>query len=276
MQRPTPWRDGPGGTTDLDADDLLATVGGLLHQAADDLTALPGCDGATVDALAVSGMGETGILLDRDGNPAARGVRLVRPARTRAGDGGCSARPARRVRGPHRPARRGAGVGGQAAAPARRGPGPARAAVVQPARVRRRVPGGPRGQRVLPRLAHRAARPGHRRAVDRDARPPRRRRRLPPAAGRRRRRPRARHRVLAADGVRRRPRHGRRARPPRLRGVGRRDRPRPLPRLDGHCGGAAAGARRTRPVRGAAAARRRPGQLRAPRRARAARRSSPG
>ena len=26
-QRPTPWRDGPGGTTDMDAADLGATVG---------------------------------------------------------------------------------------------------------------------------------------------------------------------------------------------------------------------------------------------------------
>jgi sugar (pentulose or hexulose) kinase len=78
-QHPTPWRDGPGGTTDMDADDLIATLKELLRAAADELRAvLPG-QGPVVEAIAISGMGETGILVDRDGVPVAPGFAWFDP-----------------------------------------------------------------------------------------------------------------------------------------------------------------------------------------------------
>jgi len=63
-QQPTPWRDGPGGTTDMDAGDLVATVGELLHAAAHELRELLRGRDPVVEAVAISGMGETGILVD--------------------------------------------------------------------------------------------------------------------------------------------------------------------------------------------------------------------
>lgn len=69
-QRPTPWRDGPGGTTDMVAHDLLTTVQDLLDDVARALPGAVGDAGARVEAVAVSGMGETGFLLDRDGSVA--------------------------------------------------------------------------------------------------------------------------------------------------------------------------------------------------------------
>ena len=66
-QYPTPWRDGRGGTTDLDADVLVATLTRLLHDVADDIRALLPDRDAGVEAIAISGMGETGFLLDVDG-----------------------------------------------------------------------------------------------------------------------------------------------------------------------------------------------------------------
>lgn len=65
-QRPTPWRTGPGGRTTLADDDLLATVAGLLDEAADALGS-----GGRVTSLAVSGMGETGFVTGPDGRPVA-------------------------------------------------------------------------------------------------------------------------------------------------------------------------------------------------------------
>lgn len=65
-QRPTPWRTGRGGRTTLTDADLLATVAGLLDEAAEAL----GPD-ARVAALAVSGMGETGFVTGSDGRPVA-------------------------------------------------------------------------------------------------------------------------------------------------------------------------------------------------------------
>jgi len=63
-QRPTPWRDGPGGTTEMDADDLIAELARLLHEAADQLRTLVPTRAAAVEAVAISGMGETGIMVD--------------------------------------------------------------------------------------------------------------------------------------------------------------------------------------------------------------------
>lgn len=65
LQRPTPWVAGPGGTTQLAADDLLAVVGELLSAAAERPEDEP------IRAVAVAGMGETGVLLDDRGAVAA-------------------------------------------------------------------------------------------------------------------------------------------------------------------------------------------------------------
>ena len=59
----TPWRSGPGGTTELDAATVLTGVRQLLEAAAARLAERPG---AQVAALAISGMGETGMLVDAD------------------------------------------------------------------------------------------------------------------------------------------------------------------------------------------------------------------
>ncbi|VEP39741.1 MULTISPECIES: FGGY-family carbohydrate kinase [Tessaracoccus] len=68
-QRPTPWRNGPGGTTTLVAEDLLATIQDLFHDIAsllENASASP----SKVAAIAASGMGETGFLLTSDGSAA--------------------------------------------------------------------------------------------------------------------------------------------------------------------------------------------------------------
>ena len=65
---PTPWRAGPGGAADLPADCLVAAVGQLLAGASRELAARTG---ARVAALAVAGMGETGMVVDEGGTPVA-------------------------------------------------------------------------------------------------------------------------------------------------------------------------------------------------------------
>ncbi|OZF45445.1 carbohydrate kinase [Rhodococcus sp. 14-1411-2a] len=65
-QSPTPWHHGPGGTTDLEAEDLLATIANLLDAVARRLPEVTGDPASRIDAIAVSGMGETGFLLDKD------------------------------------------------------------------------------------------------------------------------------------------------------------------------------------------------------------------
>ncbi|AYJ50462.1 FGGY-family carbohydrate kinase [Rhodococcus sp. P1Y] len=65
-QRPTPWRHGPGGTTDLAAADLLATIEDLFDAVARRLPEETGDSAARISAIAVSGMGETGFLLQQD------------------------------------------------------------------------------------------------------------------------------------------------------------------------------------------------------------------
>jgi tagatose-1,6-bisphosphate aldolase/sugar (pentulose or hexulose) kinase len=75
-QVPTPWRPGPGGTAELDAGEVVAAVRTLLAAAATrlaDLVKLPdvGRIPARIEALAVSGMGETGVLIDARGAAAA-------------------------------------------------------------------------------------------------------------------------------------------------------------------------------------------------------------
>ncbi|MDU0327393.1 MULTISPECIES: L-fuculokinase [Microbacterium] len=75
-QVPTPWRVGEGGTTDIDADDLLAAVRalvGLVDAQLAPLTPEP------LASLAVAGMGETGILIDADGRAVAPGFAWFDP-----------------------------------------------------------------------------------------------------------------------------------------------------------------------------------------------------
>jgi sugar (pentulose or hexulose) kinase len=78
VQRPTPWRDGPRGTTDMDASDLVETLEDLCGSAATGLQALA-AGGAVVEAIAISGMGETGILVDPAGAPVAPGIAWFDP-----------------------------------------------------------------------------------------------------------------------------------------------------------------------------------------------------
>jgi len=63
-QRPTPWVTGPGGTTELESSALMSVVNSLLTHAADAVVEHAGDADARIVSIAVSGMGETGYLLD--------------------------------------------------------------------------------------------------------------------------------------------------------------------------------------------------------------------
>lgn len=65
---PTPWRTGEGGTADMPVARLTAAVKELLRAAAAQLGRL--CDGP-VDAVGISGMGETGVVVDGAGRAVA-------------------------------------------------------------------------------------------------------------------------------------------------------------------------------------------------------------
>lgn len=69
-QRPTPWRNGTDGTTTLEAADVLSTIRELLDDVADILPRSPENPDPKVESIAVSGMGETGFLLDKNGMAA--------------------------------------------------------------------------------------------------------------------------------------------------------------------------------------------------------------
>lgn len=75
-QVPTPWRAGDGGTTELDAPALVDAVRSLLDGID---AALAGCTDASIDAIAIAGMGETGILIDAEGDPVAPGFAWFDP-----------------------------------------------------------------------------------------------------------------------------------------------------------------------------------------------------
>lgn len=75
-QVPTPWRVGEGGTTDIDAADLLAAVRALIDLVDTELTPLTL---EPLTSLAVAGMGETGILIDADGAAAGPGFAWFDP-----------------------------------------------------------------------------------------------------------------------------------------------------------------------------------------------------
>ncbi|GAA4344946.1 FGGY-family carbohydrate kinase [Angustibacter luteus] len=78
-QCPTPWRQGANGTTEIDATSLVDSVRQLLTAAAAQLRKSPGEADASVAALAVSGMGETGFLVDRRGQAVAPGFAWFDP-----------------------------------------------------------------------------------------------------------------------------------------------------------------------------------------------------
>lgn len=75
-QVPTPWRVGAGGTTELDADALLAAISTLL--AATD-AALGRVTDAPVRAIGIAGMGETGMVIDASGRAIAPGFAWFDP-----------------------------------------------------------------------------------------------------------------------------------------------------------------------------------------------------
>lgn len=70
-QRPTPWVTGPGGTTELESAALLSVVASLLTQASDAVVEHTGDVDARIASIAVSGMGETGFLIDGTGATVA-------------------------------------------------------------------------------------------------------------------------------------------------------------------------------------------------------------
>ena len=65
---PTPWCAGPGGTATLAADGVIDAITQLIHAASARLASL---SDASVAALAVSGMGETGMVIDARGRAVA-------------------------------------------------------------------------------------------------------------------------------------------------------------------------------------------------------------
>jgi tagatose-1,6-bisphosphate aldolase/sugar (pentulose or hexulose) kinase len=77
-QLPTPWESGPGGTTVMAADALIGTVRQLFESVAELLKARYGAS-CRVGALAVSGMGESGILLNNAGVAAAPAIAWFDP-----------------------------------------------------------------------------------------------------------------------------------------------------------------------------------------------------
>lgn len=64
----TPWRDGPAGTTEMDASDLLGAVGALIQSTTARLAEITT---GPVRAVAISGMGETGMVTSDDGSAIA-------------------------------------------------------------------------------------------------------------------------------------------------------------------------------------------------------------
>lgn len=78
-QRPTPWRSGPAGTTDLTAADLLATIRELFVDADERIITVTGDRDPSVCAIAISGMGESGLLVSQAGNVAAPAIAWFDP-----------------------------------------------------------------------------------------------------------------------------------------------------------------------------------------------------
>jgi tagatose-1,6-bisphosphate aldolase/sugar (pentulose or hexulose) kinase len=77
-QSPTPWKSGQGGTTTMTAVALMDTVRALLESVAEQLIERYG-DGVRVGAIGISGMGESGMLIDADGDPLAPAIAWFDP-----------------------------------------------------------------------------------------------------------------------------------------------------------------------------------------------------
>lgn len=76
-QTPTPWRPAPDGGTEMDAAAVVEAVRQVLVQAADQL-AERGVSGS-VEAIAISGMGESGFVVDPAGEPVAPAISWFDP-----------------------------------------------------------------------------------------------------------------------------------------------------------------------------------------------------
>lgn len=72
-QEPTPWRTGGGGTTEIHADDLVRAVHGMLTRISAHIAP------ARLSAIGISGMGETGMLVDADGEAVGPGFAWFDP-----------------------------------------------------------------------------------------------------------------------------------------------------------------------------------------------------
>ncbi|MEV8026211.1 FGGY family carbohydrate kinase [Microbacterium sp. NPDC080220] len=75
-QVPTPWRVGDGGTTEMDAEALLRGIRTLTEEID---AALAVHTDAPIAALAIAGMGETGMLIDAEGTAVAPGFAWFDP-----------------------------------------------------------------------------------------------------------------------------------------------------------------------------------------------------
>jgi sugar (pentulose or hexulose) kinase len=72
----TPWRLGTGGATEMDAASVLEAVLRVITAAAEDVAELTD---AKIDAIAISGMGETGILIDDRRNAVTSAIAWFDP-----------------------------------------------------------------------------------------------------------------------------------------------------------------------------------------------------
>ena len=75
-QVPTPWRAGPGGCTEITADDLLSGVRSLLEATAQQVGRVTS---APIEAIAIAGMAETGMVIDRRGVAVVPGMAWFDP-----------------------------------------------------------------------------------------------------------------------------------------------------------------------------------------------------
>jgi sugar (pentulose or hexulose) kinase len=84
---PTPWRSGPGGSTEITAEALLGAVRTLIEAGARDVA-------APIEAVAIAGMAETGMVIDASGAAVAPGMAWFDP---RGGDHAAAFPPAVRA-----------------------------------------------------------------------------------------------------------------------------------------------------------------------------------
>ena len=162
-EQPTPWHTSDCGRTETDPYRLVDVAVDLISSAV--RAAESAWGPVRVRAIGVTGLAESGVLLDGAGRPAAPGDRLVRsPRRDRAraaGPGGPRIR--RGLRRHHGPALVEPGHPGQAALAARqRASGRAGLDLAERARMDRLRPGRRLGARAVAGVPDRPHRPGHR------------------------------------------------------------------------------------------------------------------